>query len=146
MCKLLIRNKVKHRQGQTTVNRYVEGKTKSNPRACMGRRTANTIYKGLDNRGNPSTRAIVQSGENRVQTARREGSDVTYDTEASKRLSSKQHNFSRTCVPERVLFSENHFINEKRSLTFCPITCVSEYSKPHILLYEFSFRLIQLHF
>ncbi len=28
MCKLLIRNKVKHRQGQTTVNRYVEGKTK----------------------------------------------------------------------------------------------------------------------
>ncbi len=110
------------KQSQTTVNRYVEGKTKSNPRACMGRRTANTIYKGLDNRGNPSTRAIVQSGDNRVQTARREGSDVTYDTEASNAY--RVSNFSRSCVPEHVLFSENHFINEKRSLTFCPITCV----------------------
>ncbi len=41
--------------------------------------------------------------------------DVTYDTKASKRVLSKQHNFSQSCVPERVLFSENHVINEKRS-------------------------------
>ncbi len=43
--------------------------------------------------------------------------DVTYDTKASKRVLSKQHNFSQSCVPERVLFSENHVINEKPQLS-----------------------------
>ncbi len=53
---------------------------------------------------------------------------------------------SHEAVPERVVFSENHVINEKRRLTSCPITCACECSKPQILLYEFPFRLIQLHF
>ncbi len=35
---------------------------------------------------------------------------------------------SHEAVPERVVFSENHVINEKQRLTFCPITCACECS------------------
>ncbi len=61
---------VKHRQGQTSVNRCVEGKTRVfREHAWVVDRQ--TISKGLDNRGNQSTRAIVQTGANTVQKAKR---------------------------------------------------------------------------
>ncbi len=83
-------------------------------------------------------------------------SDVPYDTEASKRVSStRRHNSSRSSVLERVLFLENHVINEKRSLTFCPITCgVGMFETPDLTLqasfhsdlfnYIFKYPVIQI--
>ncbi len=70
MCKLLFRNIIKHRQGQTSVNRYVEGKTQEYSREHASVIDQRTIAKGLDNRGNPGTRAIVQAGANRVRNSR----------------------------------------------------------------------------
>ncbi len=67
------------------------------------------------------------------------GSDVTYDTEASKCVSSKQCNFSRSCFQRITWLMKN-----KASLSVH--VRVSECSKLQILLNEFSFRLIQLHF
>ncbi len=67
ICKLLFKNMVKHRQGQTSVDRYVEGKTqeysKSMRGSTIGRPTHAGGSKGLDNRGNPSTQVIIQTGQ-----------------------------------------------------------------------------------
>ncbi len=62
---------VKHRQSQTSFNRYVEGKTQEYSESMRGSSIDEQYLKGFDKRGNPSTRAIVQAGANRVQTARR---------------------------------------------------------------------------
>ncbi len=57
ICKFLFQNMVKHRQGQTSVDRYVEGKTRVfREQAWVD--DQRTISKGLDNRGNPVTRAV----------------------------------------------------------------------------------------
>ncbi len=61
---------VKHRQGQTSVDGYVEGKTQEFSESMRGSSIGEQYPKGLDNRGNQSTRAIIQTGANRVQKAR----------------------------------------------------------------------------
>ncbi len=54
---------VKHRQGQTSVDRYVEGKTQEYSESMCGLSIGEQYPKGLDNRGNPSTQAIIQTGK-----------------------------------------------------------------------------------
>ncbi len=48
--------------GQTLANRYIYGKTKSNPRASVGLRT---ISNRARQRDNPGTRAGIKTQENR---------------------------------------------------------------------------------
>ncbi len=56
MCKLLFRNIVKHRQGQTSVNRYVEGKTQEYSESMRGSSIGKQYTKGL-------TRGVIRVHE-----------------------------------------------------------------------------------
>ncbi len=47
MCKLLFKNIVKHRQGQTSVNSYVEGKTQEYSKSMCGSLIGEQYPKGL---------------------------------------------------------------------------------------------------
>ncbi len=47
ICKLLFKNMVKHRQGQTSVDRYVEGKTQEYSKSMRGSTIGEQCPKGL---------------------------------------------------------------------------------------------------
>ncbi len=51
---------VANRQGRTVANRYNKDKAESNPRASVGRRSANNIQRARQ-RDNPGERAIIQA-------------------------------------------------------------------------------------
>ncbi len=60
----ILRHGQKHRQGRTVANRYNTDKAESNPRASVGRRSANNIQQGQG-------REIIQvhsNNPNEVQT------------------------------------------------------------------------------
>jgi len=59
-----IRNVVKHRQGKILVNKYVEDKTHIDRQ---------TISKGLDKMGYPSTRAIIQTSGKQSPKGKKKG-------------------------------------------------------------------------
>ncbi len=52
--------------GHTLANRYINGKTKSNPRASVGLRSANNIQQARQ-RDNPGTRAGIKILEGKAR-------------------------------------------------------------------------------
>ncbi len=86
MCKLLLLDMVKNTgRVEQMANRYIEGKTDK----YTSKFDRRTISRGLDERGNPDTRTMVQAGANRVQ---REGKGLNqYTRQKIRNQTTRQH-------------------------------------------------------
>ncbi len=61
-----------YRQGRTVANRYNKDRAENNPRASVGRRSANSIQRARQ-RDNPRERAIIQARYKQSPKGKTEG-------------------------------------------------------------------------